>query len=201
MDLPVAFVSLDITEPIWSHFFTVAPLVIIGTKEGVGYDMAPKHMATPMGFNNYFGFVCTPNHSTYHNVVNNGEFSVSYLLPKQVIQAAISASPRSKNISKSDEIVTALPTINGTHTDTLLMEDAYVRLECKLHKIIDGFDENCMITGKVISASVHPDYLRVSEKDESDQIAAHPLLAYVADGRFASVSETFNFPYPKNFCR
>jgi flavin reductase (DIM6/NTAB) family NADH-FMN oxidoreductase RutF len=201
MDLPFAFVPLDITEPIWSRFFTVAPLVIIGTKEGVGYDMAPKHMATPMGFNNYFGFVCTPNHSTYHNVVNNGEFSVSYLLPKQVIQAAISASPRSKNISKSDEIVTALPTVNGTHTDTLLMEDAYVRLECKLHKIIDGFDENCMITGKVISASVHPDYLRVSEKDERDQIAAHPLLAYVADGRFASVSETFNFPYPKNFCR
>ena len=201
MDLPVAFVSLDITEPIWSHFFTVAPLVIIGTKEGVGYDMAPKHMAIPMGFNNYFGFVCTPDHRTYHNVVNNEEFSVSYLLPKQIIQAAISASPRHDSISKSDEIITALPTVNGTHTDTLLMEDSYIHLECKLHKIIDGFDKNSMITGKIISASVHPDYLRVSEKDERDQIASNPLLAYVADGRFASVGETFNFPYPKNFCR
>lgn len=201
MNLSRAYISLDISEPIWSHFFTVAPLVIVGTKEGVGYDMAPKHMAFPMGFNNYFGFVCTPNHHTYHNVVNNGEFSVSYLLPKQVIQAAISASPRHNDISKSDEVISALPTINGTVTDTLLMEDAYVRLECKLHKIVDGFDQNSLIAGKVIAASVHPEYLRVSEKDERDQIAEHPLLAYVADGRFASVSETFNFPYPKDFCR
>jgi flavin reductase (DIM6/NTAB) family NADH-FMN oxidoreductase RutF len=154
-----------------------------------------------MGFNNYFGFVCTPKHRTYHNVLNYDEFSVSYLLPKQIIQAAISASPRKVNISKSDEIVSALPTINGTKTDTLLMEDAYAHLECKLHKIIDGFGENCLITGEIISASVHPDYLRVSEVDERDQIASHPLLAYIADGRFASINDTYNFPYPKNFSR
>ncbi len=201
MELPDAFIPLDITEPIWSHFFTVAPLVIVGTKEGVGYDMAPKHMAMPMGFNNYFGFVCTPAHKTYHNVLNYNEFSVSYLLPKQIIQAAISASPRHDDISKSDEIVSALPTINGTKTDTLLMEDAYAHLECKRYKIIDGFGENCIITGEIIAASVHPEYLRVSEKDERDQIAAHPLLAYIADGRFARISDTYNFPFPKNFAR
>ena len=104
-------------------------------------------------------------------------------------------------MSKSDEIVSVLPTVNGTKTDTLIMEGAYVRLECKLHKIIDGFDENSLITGKIISAQVHPEYLRVSEKDESTQLSENPLLAYVADGRFAEVKQTYNFPYPKNFCR
>ena len=63
-------ISLDVNLPIWERVFTVAPLVVIGTKENGGYDLAPKHMATPMGFGNYFGFVCTPKHGTYHNVKN-----------------------------------------------------------------------------------------------------------------------------------
>lgn len=201
MKLPEDFISLDISEPIWAHFFTVAPLVIIGTKEGVGYDMAPKHMAIPLGFNNYFGFVCTPKHRTYHNARIHEEFSVSYLHPKQIIQAAISASPRHDDISKSDEIVSALATVSGTRTDTLLMADSYARLECKLFKIIDGFDENCIITGRIIAASVHPDYYRITDNDEREQISEHPLMAYIADGRFASIKDTFSFPYPKNFTR
>jgi hypothetical protein len=62
-------VSLDVTAPIWERCFTVAPLVLVGTREKDGsYDLAPKHMATPMGWQNYFGFVCTPRHRTYHNV-------------------------------------------------------------------------------------------------------------------------------------
>ncbi len=81
------FISLDVLYPIWSHFFTIAPLVIIGTKEGEGYDMAPKHMAMPIGFDNYFGFVCTPRHGTYQNVLKSKEFSVSFPLPNQVLLA------------------------------------------------------------------------------------------------------------------
>ena len=61
------FKTLDVSKPIWEKIFIVAPLVVIGTKEGDGYDLAPKHMATPIGFENYFGFVCTPEHSTYVN--------------------------------------------------------------------------------------------------------------------------------------
>ena len=53
-------VALDTALPIWNQFYTVAPLAVIGTKEGEGYDLAPKHMITPLGRDNYFGFVCTP---------------------------------------------------------------------------------------------------------------------------------------------
>ncbi|MEW7289974.1 flavin reductase [Aquimarina sp. 2304DJ70-9] len=194
-------IPLDVLDPIWDHFFTIAPLVIVGTKEKEGYDMAPKHMVMPIGFDNYFGFVCTPRHGTYQNVIQSREFSVSFPLPNQILLASISASPRIESISKSDQIVGVLPTIRAQTIDALLVTDSYLHLECELFKIIDGFDSNSIITGKIRAASVHPDYLKVSEKDEREQLVKHPLLAYLADGRFAKVAETFNFPFPKDFSR
>ena len=62
------FISLDVGGNIWDHFYTVAPLVVIGTKENETYDLSPKHMVTPIGFSNYLGFVCTPRHRTYLNI-------------------------------------------------------------------------------------------------------------------------------------
>ena len=42
-------ITLDTTNPVWDRFFTVAPLVLIGTREPDGaLDLAPKHMAMPM---------------------------------------------------------------------------------------------------------------------------------------------------------
>lgn len=190
---------LTTTSPIWDHFFTVAPLIIVGTKEGGGYDLAPKHMATPIGSSNYFGFVCTPNHSTYHNVKKNKEFSISFPLPDQVLLASLGASPRNTDLSKSDYILSTLPTLKATSIDALFIADSYLFLECELFKIIDDFDEHSFITGKVKTAFVHKDYLRVSERDEQEQINENPLLAYLAAGRFASIAQTYNFPFPKGF--
>ncbi len=40
--MSIPWVTLDIDEPIWDRFFTVAPLVLIGTVEpDGGYDLAP----------------------------------------------------------------------------------------------------------------------------------------------------------------
>jgi len=59
-------VSLDPDQPVWERFFSVSPLIVVGTRDEDGsYDLAPKHMATPLGWDNYFGFVCTPRHHTY----------------------------------------------------------------------------------------------------------------------------------------
>jgi hypothetical protein len=58
--------TLDKDQPIWDRFFTVAPLVLIGSKDEDGeFNLAPKHMVTPLGWANYIGFVCTPPHRTY----------------------------------------------------------------------------------------------------------------------------------------
>ncbi|MFD0863796.1 flavin reductase [Sungkyunkwania multivorans] len=201
MNVQEDFIALDTKFPIWKHFFTIAPLIVVGTKEGDGYDLAPKHMATPIGFDNYFGFVCTPRHSTYQNILANKEFSISFPLPDQVLFTSLSALPRIEEMSKSKKIVDALPTIQATKVDALLLQHSYLHLECELFKVIDGFNANSIITGKIIAASVHPEYLRESEKDENEQIDRFPLMAYVADGRYATVARTYNFPFPKDFSR
>lgn len=193
--------TLDVSNPIWEHIFTVAPLIVVGTKEGSTYDLAPKHMATPVGFDNYFGFVCTPKHTTYQNIKETQEFTISFPLPDQILLASLSASPRSSDNLRSKPIIEVLPTSKASLIDALYIKGAYLLLECRLVKIIDGFGENSIITGKIIAAHVDKNYLKVSDKDEQEQIQKHPLLAYISKGRFAKITETYNFPFPKNFKR
>lgn len=193
------FYTLDTSSPIWERIFTVAPLIVIGTKEDATYNLAPKHMATPIGFDNYFGFVCTPNHATYQNIKETQEFTVSFPTPDQVTLASLSATPRCDDNLGTKPILETLPTIKASLVDAPCIESSYLFLECKLFKIIDGFNENSIITGKIIAAHVDKNYLKVSEKDEQKQLKENPLLVYISQGRFARITETYNFPFPKNF--
>lgn len=196
-----SWVSLDTGQPIWSRFFMIAPLAVVGTREGEGYDLAPKHMITPMGFDNYFGFVCSPTHGTYQNIVRYGEFTVSFPTPDHTLITALSASPRQEELTKSEQIIDLLPTVRAREVDALFLEQSYLLLECRHFKTIDGFGRNSLITGEILRAFVHPEHLRVSERDEQRLLHQHPLLAYVAEGRFARVAETYRFPFPKGFKR
>lgn len=195
------YVLLEDIISIWDQIFTVAPLVVIGTKERQGYDLAPKHMAMPLGFGKYFGFVCTPRHNTFSNVLATGGFTVSFPKPDQIITTSLSASQRMECISKSEGIVKALPILRAPSMDAPILADAYFYLECGLYKIIDGFDDYSIITGTIKAAYAHRDYMKVSEIDEQQQIFKNPLLAYIAPGRFAKITETIDFPFPKNFKR
>ena len=89
-------VELDVSHPGWERFFWVAPLVLVGTREADGsHDLAPKHMAMPVGWENYFGFVCTPRHHTYLNIRRSGVFTISYPRPDQLVLASLPAyTPR-----------------------------------------------------------------------------------------------------------
>ena len=195
------YIKLDLKEPIWNHVFTVAPLIVIGTKEGENYDLAPKNMASLIGDSNYFAFICTPNHATYQNIKKFKEFSVSFPIPDQVVLASLSASPRCENIMDEKPILNELPTTKCNKIDAVILKDSYLYFECNRPKIIDGFEEHSIITGKIIEAYTDSAYLKVSDKDEQQQIFENPLLAYIAHGRFAKITETYNFPYPKGFKR
>ena len=195
------WIELDVQQPIWNSFFTVAPLVVIGTKESDHYDLAPKHMVTALGQENYFGFVCTPSHATYSNVKESGVFTVSFIRPGQVVLASLSAMPRKGESSLEKQIVKQLPTVKAQKVDGILMKDAYLWFECILDRIVDGFGKYSLIAGKVIAAYVHEDDLRFSERDECEMIRKRPLVAYLAYGRFAEIRETFPFPFPRNFDR
>lgn len=197
----IDFISLDVKESIWEHFYTVAPLVVIGTKEDQGFDLAPKHMATPLGFSDYFGFVCTPRHNTYHNIKNHLKFSVSFVKPDQVLLSSLAAMPRCTTKDYTTEVTGQIPTVATKDGEAIFVKDSYVMLACKLFKIIDGFDDYSLITGKIERALVHKNYKIISDEGHQKQIYDHPLLAYIAQGRFANIKETLTYPYPKDFQR
>lgn len=193
------YTSLDLSTAVWDRVFMVAPLIVVGTREGTEYDMAPKHMAFPAGFDNYFGFVCTPEHGTYQNIQRTGEFTVSFPIPDDVVPVSLSATSREELISKYHDVVGSLPVIRAETMDLPVLQDAYLVFECSVFKIIDGFGENSIITGEIRAAFVRKDYRRISDKDAQEQMNDHNLLAFIAPDRFARISETHRFPFPKDF--
>ncbi|MDJ0735775.1 MAG: flavin reductase [Nostocaceae cyanobacterium] len=193
-------VSLDLNQPIWERFFLVAPLIVVGTREPEGsYDLAPKHMAMPLGWENYFCFVCTPRHGTYQNIRREKVFTISFPHPDQVLLASLSAAPRCEDHSKPT--LAALPTFRATVIDGVFLRDAYLFLECQLDKIIDGFGENSLIVGKIVAVHVQQQALRVSDSDDQDLLLQTPLLAYLPPGRYTKIERSFSFPFHTGFQR
>jgi len=193
-------IELDTGESIWESFFTVFPLVVIGTREADGSDdLAPKHLAMPMSWNNHFGFVCTPRHNTYQNIQRDGEFSVTYMRPSQTVLASLAATPRCDDGSKP--ITQALPTFEAEKVNAPLVQDGYLFLECELQQIIDDLGDNSLILGRIIAARVAEDALRLSGQDDEDLIYASPLLAYLYPGRFTEIANTNKLPFPAGFKR
>jgi flavin reductase (DIM6/NTAB) family NADH-FMN oxidoreductase RutF len=199
-DFEKKLISLDPELPIWRNFFTVSPLVLIGTRDDNGeYNVAPKHMAFPMGWDNFFGFLCTPAHTTYQNIIRENGFTVTYPRPTQVVLTSISATPRDDDNLKTSLL--SLKTFAAKDIDGLFVADGYIYLECSLHKIVEGFGRNSLITGHIIAAYVHEDAYRTSEQDDAELINEAPLLAYLEPGRFGRIDQTFAFPFPKDFKR
>ncbi len=185
---------------LWQQVFMVFPLAIVGSKEKDGsYDLAPKHMAIPLSWEDHFGFVCTPTHATYSNIKETGEFTVSYPRPEQVVFTSLTASPRCEDQQK--RIIDTLPTFPASEVDGVFIKDAYLYLECKLDRIIDNFGNNSLIAGKIVLAHIDKQAHRHSELDDEQLLHTNPLLAYLYPGRFAKIIDTHAFPFPDGFKR
>jgi len=196
----VDLIELDTGSSIWESFFTVFPLVVIGTREADGSDdLAPKHMAMPMSWKNHFGFVCTPRHNTYQNIQRDRQFSVTYMRPSQTVLASLAATPRCEDGSKP--ITQALPTFAAESINAAFVQDGYLFLECELEQMVDELGENSLIIGRIISARVAEDALRSSDQDDGDLVYSAPLLAYLYPGRFAEITDSNKLPFPAGFKR
>ena len=190
-------VEINTARPVWDRFFTVSPLVLIGTTDRDGnLDLAPKHMVTAMGWQNYFGFVCSPQHGTCSNIERTSVFTVSYPKPSQILYTSLAASPRLAGGDKP--ILKGFETFPATEIEGEFIKEAYVFFECRHFKTIDGFGENCLITGEIIAARADPAFLRAYEMDDQELIHDAPLLAYLAPGRFATIERSTAFPFPKD---
>ncbi len=188
--------TLDVARPIWDQFFMVAPLVLVGTREADGGDdLAPKHMVSPMGWQNYFGFVCTPRHGTYQNIKRDGVFAVTYPKPAQWLETSLTASPRCEDDSKPQ--LQLVQSHRSARVNCPVVADGYLYLECELDRFVDGFGVNSLIVGRIVAAQVDPDYLRADDRDDQDLLNKAPILTYVSPGRFAEIRETLAFPSPK----
>ena len=193
-------IELDTSSSIWEHFFTVFPLVVIGTREADGSDdLAPKHLAMPMSWNNHFGFVCTPRHNTYQNILRDRQFTVTYMRPSQTVLASLAATPRCEDGSKP--ITQALPTFTVESINAPFVQDGYLFLECELQQMVDNLGENSLIIGRILHARVAEDALRSSDRDDEDLVYSSPLLAYLYPGRFAEIAITNQLPLPSGFKR
>ena len=191
-------ITLDLNQPWWERCFCVAPLIVVGTKEANGeYNLAPKHMAMRLGWSNYFGFVCTPHHRTYQNISREKAFTVSFPSTDGVILASLAAAPRDRHDTKPSLV--ALPTQPATIIDGVFLQGAYLNLECELQQIIDGFDENSLIAGKILAVHVTETALRLSDLDDRDLLLQNPLLAYLSPGRYAKIAESYSFPFHEGF--
>lgn len=188
--------TLDVARPIWDQLFLVAPLVLVGTREANGGDdLAPKHMVTPLGWQNYVGFVCTPRHGTYQNIKRDGVFALTYPKPAQWLETSLTASPRCEDNRKPQ--LELVHRYRSSTVDCPVVADGYLYLECELDRFVDGFGVNSLIVGQIVAASIDPAYLRAEDRDDQDLINNAPLLAYVSPGRFATIRETLAFPLPK----
>jgi flavin reductase (DIM6/NTAB) family NADH-FMN oxidoreductase RutF len=193
-----SLIELPTEAPIWKRFFTIAPLVLVGTKEPDGsYDIAPKHMAMPLGWENYYCFACTHRHATYANARASGEFTVSFPLPEGVVASSLAASGREEGGEKPNLAV--LTTFPASVVDGVLVEGCYLYLECTLDRIVDGFGRASLIVGRVAAAHADERALRLSERDDAETLAELPLLAYVSPGRFTRIEHADSFPFPARF--
>lgn len=193
-------VELDVRSPVWERVFTVAPLVLVGTREPDGsFDLAPKHMALPLGWQNYFGFVCTPRHSTWANAARERAFTVSYPRPDQLVHTSLAASPRCADGSKPAAAV--LPTRPARTVNGVLVDGAWLALECEFERVVEGFGENGLVVGRVVAAWADPAALRDADREPEQVLAQAPLLAYVHPGRFAEIASALSFPFPQDMRR
>ena len=189
-------IELDLRVPIWERVHTVAPLVLVGTCEPDGsFDIAPKHMALPLGWQNYFGFVCTPRHSTYANAQRERDFTVSFPTATQLVQSSLTASPRCDDGSKP--AIGALQSVPATRVHGPLVCGAYLQLECELDRVVDGFGDNGLLIGRIVAAFAAPEALLDVDRDPGEALRAMPPIAYLHPGRFVAITEAHSFPFPE----
>jgi flavin reductase (DIM6/NTAB) family NADH-FMN oxidoreductase RutF len=192
-------VDLSTATPIWERFFLVAPLVLVATKEGDGYNVAPKHLAGPLGWENWFAFVCSPGHATFRNLAAHPEFTVSFPGEKLILETSLAAAAREPDSSKPS--LAAVPTIPARTVDGVLVERCNLYLECELDRVVDGFGDGKLVVGRIVAASAPRSALRGPDVDDADLLQALRPLVYLAPGRFAVVETTHGFPHPAGFSR
>ena len=173
--------------------------MIVGSKETDGtYDLAPKHMAMPLGWRRGYGFACTPRHRTYGNVERHGVFTVSFPHSFQIVQTALAASRREQDGTKP--ALAALPTFPARDVDGVLVHGCYAFLECELDRLVELDDAVARDRANRRGLGGRGGD-RDPDRDDAELLRQVSPLAYLSPSRFASIEDSHSFPFPASFAR
>jgi hypothetical protein len=194
-------VELDTSASIWERSFTLFPLVVVGSLDREGaLDLAPKHLAMPMSWQNDFGFVCTPRHRTYDNVRTTGVFTVTYVRPDQAVFASLAASPRDADGNKADHRP-ARDHAGEAHRRALprrRLPVPRVRAAPHLRRLRQEQPDHGPHRGRPGRGRRRAQRRRWTTRTCCSRA---PLLAYLYPGRFATVADSNQLPFPAGFSR
>jgi flavin reductase (DIM6/NTAB) family NADH-FMN oxidoreductase RutF len=180
-------------------YFTIKPIILVTTLGRGGFpNVAPKTQCMSIGKREeYFAFVCTPEHHTYQNVKANREFVVNYPGP-ELIEKVSAASQFAENI---DEVaLSGLTSIPSLVVKPPRIKECRVHLECKLVDVED-LDDGSMVLGKVVSRSGNREisFKKGRAQEDIKLLSTHPLLAYVYPNHYARIITAEKFIFPKNY--
>jgi flavin reductase (DIM6/NTAB) family NADH-FMN oxidoreductase RutF len=181
------------------RYFTVKPLILVTTLGLKGLpNVAPKTQNMDVGrHEQYFAFVCTPQHHTYQNVKVNQEFVVNYPGPELIDRVSAAAQPA----EGVDEIALAgLASFPSIVVKPPRIKECYLHLECKLVEIKD-LDDASIVLGKIVarSADKEASFERGKSKENIRLLSNRPLLAYVYPDHYTKISTANNFIFPKSY--
>jgi flavin reductase (DIM6/NTAB) family NADH-FMN oxidoreductase RutF len=181
------------------RYFTVKPLILVTTLGPKGLpNVAPKTQNMDVGrHEQYFAFVCTPEHHTYQNVKMNREFVVNYPGPELIDRVSAAAQPA----EDVDEIALAgLTSFPSIVVKPPRIKECYLHLECKVVEIKD-LEDASIILGKIVarSADKEASFERGKSKENIRLLSNRPLLAYVYPDHYTKISVANNFIFPKSY--
>jgi flavin reductase (DIM6/NTAB) family NADH-FMN oxidoreductase RutF len=181
------------------RYFTVKPLILVTTLGSTGLpNVAPKTQNMDVGrCEQYFAFVCAPQHHTYQNAKANKEFVVNYPGPELIGKVSATA----QLAEDSDEIALAgLTSITSLVVKPPRIKECYLHLECKLLEIKD-LEDSSLILGNVVARSADKAVSFECRKSRENirLLSKRPLLAYVYPDHYTKISFAEEFVFPKNY--
>lgn len=161
----------------------VRPVVIITTvsKEGVP-NAALKTNFMIVSSLKTVAFACHPEHDTYRNITETGEFVVNVPSEEIIEQVMVMAIDFPHNVNEIEKA--GLTSIPSERVKPPRIEECKLHLECK-HK----WCKDNIFVGDVVAASVDEDLLRGSPEERQTKLRQILLVGANMYGRIGEIKE------------
>ena len=179
---------------LWSRVFSVAPLVLVGTKERDGTTSLRSTWRCRSAGRASTASSAAPTRDLQERGAHP-EFTVSFPRPEQIVESSFAAGGRFAGGEKP--ALAAVPAAPARVVDVPVVEGCSLYIECELERIVDGFGaeqpDRRPRRGRRRGAETR---CAAPRCDDADLVYRLGLLAYLAPGRFAVVRDSTVVPVP-----